>query len=113
MSGLFCFPSHRAALPNQESNMHTKPLIEYSAVPSFRRRLRRGLKALLQFVAPKARVDIPDYLRRDIGLSHGNLRPKAHAPRRATLTGGYDRRYGRGVPSGAPRFSLHVRKLSC
>jgi hypothetical protein len=60
--------------------MHTKPIVQVSTVPSFRRRFRRGLKALLKIVAPRSQVDIPDYLRRDIGLSHGNRRPRAHAP---------------------------------
>lgn len=60
--------------------MHTKPLIEFSTVPSFRCRLRRALRAMQRLIAPRSRADIPEYLRKDIGLSHGGRRPRAHAP---------------------------------
>ena len=60
--------------------MHSKPIVHYSAVPSFRRRLRRVLAALRQVAVPKRRVDIPDYLRKDIGLSQGSRSPRANAP---------------------------------
>jgi hypothetical protein len=81
MSGLFHFPvSSGGSPPIQESIMQSKPVLQYSTVPSFRRRLRRVLRALERLVAPRARIDIPDYLRKDIGLPHGGPRPRANAP---------------------------------
>lgn len=60
--------------------MHTRHIIQFSTVPSYRRRLRRVLRAVRRLITPTARVDIPDYLRRDIGLDHGGRRPRANAP---------------------------------
>jgi hypothetical protein len=60
--------------------MQTKTVIQFSTVPSFRRRLRRVLGVLRRLIWPRTRVDIPDDLREDIGLSHGGRRPRANAP---------------------------------
>jgi hypothetical protein len=60
--------------------MQTKTVIQFSTVPSFRRRLRRVLGVLLRLIWPRTRVDIPDDLREDIGLSHAGRRPRANAP---------------------------------
>jgi hypothetical protein len=60
--------------------MHTRPIVQHSAVPSFRRRLRRVLAAMRRVAVARGQVDIPDYLREDIGLSHGRRQPRANAP---------------------------------
>jgi len=64
--------------------MHTKPIIQPTTVPSFRRRLRRILKTVQNVFVPKARVHIPDYLRKDIGLPHQSRRTRGHAPPNAS-----------------------------
>jgi hypothetical protein len=59
--------------------MQTTHVIHYSTVPSWRRRFRRAVRRLADLARPRPRVDIPDHLRRDIGLPE--TRPgRANAP---------------------------------
>jgi hypothetical protein len=60
--------------------MQTKTVIQFSTVPSFRRRWRHVLGAMRRLVSRPGDVDIPDHLREDIGQPHRGRRPRANAP---------------------------------
>lgn len=60
--------------------MHTKPILQATTVPSFRRRLHRVFRALQKSFVAKSSTDIPDYLRKDIGLPHKARPKRGHGP---------------------------------
>jgi hypothetical protein len=60
--------------------MHTRPIVQATTVPSFRRRVLRLWRALRRAAVPATRTEIPDYLREDIGLSPVRRRRRTHAP---------------------------------
>lgn len=60
--------------------MHTRPFVEFTTVPSFRRRLRLALNVLARVAPRRALPRIPSDLREDIGLTHGIRRRRANAP---------------------------------
>jgi hypothetical protein len=113
MSGLFFVSSSSGGSPQKESNMHTKTnrsAQHGSLVPAqVRRRVWPRCGGCGR--AP-AEVDIPDYLREDIGLSHGRRRPRANAPPgypRAIPTGASET--GASLMGGAPVFFAFPRPV--
>ena len=69
--------SLRLSISKMESNMTTKTQIQYSTVPSFRRRLKRLCIAVQRAVYGRAQPDIPPELRRDLGFED----PAPRSPR--------------------------------
>jgi nicotinate-nucleotide adenylyltransferase len=106
-------PSSSGGSPqSRRARCTPRPIVQVSTVPSFRRRWRRVWGQCGGWSSRPGDVDIPDYLREDIGLSHGNRRPRANAPpgRQSLLA----HLKHRGVPMqrGAPVFFAFPR-LSC